>query len=181
MRGTLAGFVNGVVFTVALALAAVLVAVETGVVPSRASDKPSRIERWAANTSLKAAIARETRGTVDPLTPSDDNVAAGLKIYAANCVVCHGASDHKPSILSQGFYIRAPQLAKDGVEDDPESEAYWKVRYGIRFTAMPAFGERLSDDDLWRVAMFVKRMDKLPPAVDALWKKVPSAAATPAP
>jgi hypothetical protein len=29
--------------------------------------------------------------------------------------------------------------------------------------------------------MFLARMDKLPPAVDAAWKKIPSVATTPSP
>jgi hypothetical protein len=37
----------------------------------------------------------------------------------------------------------------------------------------------LKDEDIWKIAMFLKQMDKLPPAVDAQWKEVPSAAATP--
>jgi hypothetical protein len=90
-----------------------------------------------------------------------------------------GASDAKPSKLAQGFYIEAPLLAKDGVEDDPESASFWTVKHGIRFTAMPSFTTTLKEEDIWKIAMFLKRMDKLPPAVDDEWKKVPSVAATP--
>ena len=90
----------------------------------------------------------------------------------------HGASDAKPSNLAQGFYIEAPQLAKDGVEDDPEAVSFWKVKHGIRFTAMPSFAPTLQDEQIWKIAMFLKQMDTLPPAVEAEWKKVPSVAAT---
>ena len=36
----------------------------------------------------------------------------------------------------------------------------------------------LQDEQIWKIAMFLKRMDMLPPTVDAEWKKVPSVAAT---
>jgi len=49
----------------------------------------------------------------------------------------------KPSNLAQSFYIEAPQLAKDGVEDDPEAVSFWKVKHGTRFTAMPSFAPRM--------------------------------------
>ena len=62
-----------------------------------------------------------------------------MHLYAENCAICHGASDAKPSNPAQGFYIEAPQLAKDGVEEDPEAASFWKVKHGIRFTAMPSF------------------------------------------
>ena len=43
---------------------------------------------------------------------------------------------------------------------------------------MPSFAATLQDEEIWKIAMFLKQMDKLPPTVDAEWKKVPSVAAT---
>jgi hypothetical protein len=81
-------------------------------------------------------------------------------------------------MLAEGFYIKAPLLAKHGVEDDPEAETYWKIAHGIRFSAMPAFESRLTDAEMWQLTQFLKRMDALPAGVEAQWKRVPSAAAT---
>lgn len=173
------GFINGVIFTLALLLAAGFAAVYLGVLPAGADVKASRLERWAANASLGATIARETKGVSDPLQPTDANLIDGVHLYGQNCAFCHGAADEAESTPAKGLYIRAPQLAKDGVEDDPESETYWKVVHGIRFTAMPAFGATLSDDDVWKLALFLKRMDALPAAAQAEWKKVPSSAPSP--
>lgn len=167
-------FVYGIAFTVALFALAGYVAVVFGLIPVGADTKIPGFERWAANTSLDATIERETKGIANPLSPTDANLTDGVHTYAKNCAVCHGAADAKPSLLAQGFYIRAPQLAKHGVEDDDESETYWKVEHGIRFSAMPAFGTTLSSDDAWKVTMFLKRMDSLPAAVEAQWKRVPS-------
>jgi mono/diheme cytochrome c family protein len=175
------GFINGVIFTLALLAGGGYVAVLLSVMPAGADRKPSRLERWAANTSLRATIARETKGSSDPLQPTDANLIDGIRLYGQNCAVCHGAADAAQSTIAKGFYIRAPQLAKDGVEDDPETETYWKVAHGIRFTAMPAFGTTLSEDDIWKLALFLKRMDALPAAAQAEWKKVPSSAPSPAP
>jgi len=95
------------------------------------------------------------------------------------------AQGPKPSNLAQGFYIEAPQLAKDGVEDDPEAVSFWKVKHGTRFTAMPSFAPRM------QVRADLENRDvpqgdgqapgRTPPAVDAEWKKVPSVAAAPPP
>jgi thiosulfate dehydrogenase len=102
-----------------------------------------------------------------------------VHLYAENCAICHGAADGKPSNPAQGFYIAAPQLAKDEVEDDSEAASFWKVKYGIRFTAMPSFAGTMQDEEIWKIAMFLKQMDKLPPIVGSEWKKVPGVAATP--
>jgi mono/diheme cytochrome c family protein len=170
------GFINGIVFTVALALGAGFVAIQFGLIRAGADAKPDALERWAANTSLHATLRRATKQLQNPLEPSDANLIDGVHLYAANCAVCHGASDGKPSKLAQGFAVEAPMLATDGVEDDPVAVSYWKVKHGIRFTAMPSFSTTLSDEDDWKIAMFLSKMDHLPPAVEAEWKKVPSAA-----
>ncbi|GAC1563868.1 MAG: hypothetical protein NVS3B17_18760 [Vulcanimicrobiaceae bacterium] len=168
------GFINGIVFALALLVGVGLVAVVTGLLPAGADAKPSTLEETAAKTSLHATIARESAGLTDPIALSDENLIAGIKTYGANCAVCHGASDAKPSTLAKGFYIESPMLAKDGVEDDPDGGTFWKLKHGIRFSAMPAFGSTLADDDLWKVALFLKHMDKLPPAAEAAWKALPS-------
>jgi thiosulfate dehydrogenase len=167
-------FSSGIAFTVALLAAAGYVAVRAGLIPAGADQKPGRMERWAASTSLDATIDRETKNFSNPVGPADANLIDGVHAYAANCAVCHGAADGKASNLAKGFYIRAPQLAKRGVEDDDESETFWKIEHGIRFSAMPSFSATLSTDDAWKIAMFLKRMDKLSPAVEAKWKAVPS-------
>ena len=170
------GFINGVVFTLAALLAAVIAGVWFGVLPSGADEKPLPFERMAAKRSLHASMTRDTAGVEIPLQPTEENLLAGVKLYGANCAVCHGAADAKASNLAKGFYIESPMLAKDGVEDDPESITHWKLVHGIRFTAMPAFKTTLSDEDLWKVSLFLKHMDNLPRVVDAAWKHLPSVA-----
>jgi thiosulfate dehydrogenase len=172
-------FIIGIVFTLVMLVGAGFVAVKTGILPANADGKPTPLEEWAATTALQAAIQRDSKGLSNPLQPSDDNLIAGVHLYAANCAICHGTSDAKPSKLAQGFYIEAPEFAKDGVEDDPEPALFWTVKHGIRFTAMPSFTTTLPDEDIWKIAMFLKHMDKLPSAVDTEWKRLPSVTATP--
>src|SRR4029077_3797627 len=126
-------------------------AVTFGLVPANADGSASGLERWAARTSLRATIRREASSAPNPVTSTDDNLSAGMKLYATNCMLCHGASDGKASNVAHGLYQHAPQLGDRGVEDDPESEIYWKVDHGIRFTGMPAFGGSLTDTQLWQL------------------------------
>jgi thiosulfate dehydrogenase len=174
-------FLSGIIFTLVVLAGVGYFAVRAGIVPANADSKPAALESWVANTALHAALERDTKELKNPIQPSDENLITGVHLYAENCSICHGASDAKPSKLAQGFYIEAPQLAKDGVEDDPEAASFWKVKHGIRFTAMPSFTTTLQDEEIWKIAMFLQQMDKLPPTVDTEWKKVPSVAATPPP
>ena len=83
--------------------------------------------------------------------------------------MCHGGSDGAASSIARGLAPNAPQLAKDGVEDDPEGETYWKIAHGIRFTGMPAFRETLSDGEIWQIVLFTKHMNSLPSGIQQAW------------
>ena len=166
----------GAGLVIVLGLIVAYAAISFGVVPANSDAKPSGLERWAARTSLNATIRRQMSTTQNPLPVTDENLTAGLKLYATNCMACHGASDGKASNIAHGLYQPAPQLGDRGVEDDPNGEIYWKVQHGIRFTGMPSFGKTLTDTQLWQLVMFLKQMDKLPPAVATAWKKEPTQA-----
>ncbi|MBV9718465.1 MAG: cytochrome c [Candidatus Eremiobacteraeota bacterium] len=168
------GFVLGVVAAlVAIALCA-YIGVKAGALPANADAKPSKLERWMASTSLHATMAREAPRAPDPLTFNDANLIAGIRLYAQNCAVCHGAADGNPSAIARGLYQHPPQLAQDGVEDDPEGVTYWKVDHGIRFTGMPSFGKSLDPTQIWQLALFLKHMDALPPAAKRAWSALAS-------
>ena len=101
--------------------------------------------------------------------PTEENLTAGLALYEKNCQVCHGGSDGAASSIARGLAPNAPQLAKDGVADDPEGETYWKIAHGIRFTGMPAFRETLSDGEIWQIVLFTKHMNSLPSGIQQAW------------
>jgi thiosulfate dehydrogenase len=172
MRGVVLGAIAALVV---LGLA-VYIGIEAGMMPANADAKPSRLERWAARTSLRATLAREAPRTTPPIARDDVNLIAGIRLYAADCGVCHGASDGEPSAIARGLYQRPPQLAKKGVEDDPEGVIFWKIDHGIRFTGMPSFVKTLREEQIWQVTLFLKHMDGLPPAPQRVWKAVKSEA-----
>jgi mono/diheme cytochrome c family protein len=169
-RGVILGIVAALVV---LGLGA-YIGIEAGMMPANADAKPSKLETWAARISLRATLARGASAAAPPIALTDANLIAGIKLYAANCAICHGASDGKPSRVASGLYQHPPQLAKDGVEDDPEGETYWKIQHGIRFTAMPSFGKALDDRQKWQLTLFLKHMNGLPPAPQRVWKAIKS-------
>ena len=57
--------------------------------------------------------------------------------------------------------------------DDPVPMTFVVVKHGIRYTGMGAWQGLMPDDDMWRVALFLNRVESLPPAVEAAWRPVP--------
>ncbi|HEY3349014.1 MAG TPA: c-type cytochrome [Thermoanaerobaculia bacterium] len=163
------GFILGIVAAVAALVAAGYLFVVSGALPSGQDSKPGRLEKWAANASLRATMRREAQGLKSPIEPSEDNLVAGVALYRAHCQVCHGGADGAMSSIAKGLSPKAPQLAKDGVEDDPEGVTYWKIAHGIRFTGMPAFRETLSEREMWQLSLFASRLNSLPPRARSTW------------
>jgi hypothetical protein len=42
-----------------------------------------------------------------------------------------------------------------------DGELFWIAKHGIRMTGMPAFGHDHSDEDLWKIVAFVRKLDDL--------------------
>lgn len=176
----LKGFIIGVVATIVILLVVAYVGVTQGLlIPANADAKPSQMERWMASRSLDATIAREMPTQANPVAATDNNYETGIKLYALNCAACHGVPNERPSTIAIGLYQHAPQLARHGVEDDPEGETFWKIKHGIRLTGMPSYTLSLSDEQIWTLALFLKHMNALPPGPQRIWQatKMPVAVA----
>ena len=168
------GFIFGILFTIIVIVAGGYLVLRNGLIPANADASPRWFETWAADTSLDATLDREAPKGANPVDLSDANLIAGIELYREHCAICHGTAkgDASASPVAKGEYPRPPQLATDGVEDDPEGFSYWKIKHGIRWTGMPSWESTLSDQQIWTLALFLKHMDKLPAAAEQAWQSV---------
>jgi thiosulfate dehydrogenase len=165
-------FIAGIITALVGLAVLVFVAVKFGLVPATADVPPPRMERMMANMGLDATIERDAPKPPYPFVSSDAAIIAGAKLYTQHCAMCHGSGTGDPNILAKGLYIRPPQFAKHGVDDDPEGETYWKIEHGIRFTAMPSYKGGLTEEQIWQLTYFMKNLpDHLPPQAHAEWRK----------
>jgi len=167
-------FLLGVLAAIIAALFCGYLVLRLGLVPANADANPGWFETWAAGVSLDATLKREAPKISNPVALSDDNLIVGIKLYGQHCAICHGTAqgDASASPVAKGLYPRPPQLATDGVEDDPEGYSYWKLEHGIRLTGMPSWKDALTSQQMWTLALFLKHMDKLPPAPEQAWENV---------
>lgn len=168
------GVIVGIVLALAVAVIGGYVLLKSGLIPANADATPSSLETWMARTSLDAAVGRNAAKGENPIPLNDQNLLDGIALFAQNCVICHGSSkgDASPSPIAKGLYQKPPQFASGGVEDDPEGVSFWKIKHGIRLTGMPSFAPTLNDTQIWTLALFLKHMDKLPPAAQEAWQGV---------
>ena len=170
----LRGFLLGVLATIVATAVCSYIVLSSGLVPANADAEPGWLEIWAADTSLEATLDREAPKGANPVALTGDNLVAGVELYGRHCAICHGTAQGSASAspVAKGLYPQPPQLATDGVEDDPEGFSFWRIKHGIRWTGMPSWGNTLTDEQIWTIALFLKHMNKLPSAAEQAWQKV---------
>jgi thiosulfate dehydrogenase len=167
------GFILGLVVAALILVGGVYTVVKRGLLPAGQDVKPVALEKWAAKTSLRATIQREAFGLNNPCRPTTPTFrpAQPCTWPTARCAMEAPMErpPRSPRASLPSLTPNSPQLAKHGVEDDPEGTTYWKIAHGIRFTGMPSFRQSLSEREMWQLAAFAKHMDKLPPAAREAW------------
>jgi mono/diheme cytochrome c family protein len=110
-------------------------------------------------TFMQYGVAKAYAGKRSTLVRGPETVAAGRKIYQASCASCHGpdglgdgeaANALSPSPALLAYMIRRP-IAVD-------EYLLWTISDGgAQFdTKMPAFKDKLSRDDIWRVVAYMR-------------------------
>jgi thiosulfate dehydrogenase len=157
-------FILGVVITLLVLILGGLAYALLGYMSTNADATPSRLEGRIAGSALDASMERHAPRVNSPIPPTDSNLIDGMKLYTMNCSECHGTLDNKPSPLEHSFYPPVPQIVLHPL-DDPEWHIYYAISSGIRYTGMPSWNKALSDEDRWKVTLFLSHLEKLPPAV----------------
>src|SRR6476661_4036469 len=115
------GFIAGVISSILVVIVGAYVVLQSGLIPVNADAKPGGLELWAAGTSLQATLRNQAPNQTNPVALSSDNLIEGISLYGQHCAICHGtaAGASSASPVAKGLYPAPPQLAEDGVEDDP--------------------------------------------------------------
>ena len=116
------------------------------------------------STGFVASTEEET-----PEAPSTSGIAAGMTTYAANCAVCHGdAGQGHPDWQSSNAdgTLNPPPLNGDGhTWHHSDGVLYRIVRDGGAIpsqpnfkSGMPAFGDKLSQEEIVSVLAYIKSL-----------------------
>jgi mono/diheme cytochrome c family protein len=127
------------------------------------ADAPhTKLVHWAILNLRDRSIAIRARDIAVPGNLSDQKtITTGASLYAEMCSGCHLAPGMEKTEISQGLYPQAPQLAL-GLD-------------GVKMTAMPAWGRTHSDELIWDMVAFVRKLPSLSPAqYQAIVKSAPA-------
>lgn len=162
---------NRTSITVMLTLAAVLtgaavtavVVVAGGLYDVGATTQHTQPVYSLLETTMKRSVRQRAADIVPPPLSQPGLIARGAACYRDHCVQCHGGPGVAPGPVGMSMQpLPGPLL--DASRRWHEREIYWITRHGIRMSGMPAWGMRLSEQELWAVVGFIARMPSLSPA-----------------
>lgn len=106
----------------------------------------------------------EYQGLTNPLEGDSDAIAAGETIYTTNCATCHGESGQGDGPAAEGLDPKPADFTDQPMMMDlSDGYLFWRVTEGGAFepfnSAMPAWGQALSEDERWQVISYIRTLD----------------------
>lgn len=115
--------------------------------------EPTRLEALVASGLLTTKLRITHQREQSPIAATSADIDRGKQLYQQQCSFCHGEAAGKPGMLASSFSPRPPQFAVKAASRPTWMNAYL-IRHGIRWSAMPSFGN-LSEADAWRIALYL--------------------------
>jgi cytochrome c553 len=131
-----------------------------GLVGCKASP-PSKLETKTV-AFAKHHIFVGNKSQKNPLPATRENWADGKEAFSHYCVACHGMDGQSTGVpFVDHVSPPIPSLASEDVQRYTDGQLKWILDNGIRPSGMPGSKGILSDDELWSIIIFLRR---LPPA-----------------
>jgi mono/diheme cytochrome c family protein len=167
--GTLLSIIGALAIIVAAAAAVYFLG---GFYNVAATQEDPWIVKKALEEVREASINRYAPRDTPPVAMEDPAVVqAGARAYAKlGCIHCHGTPVGDDwSKFSEGLHPGAADL-KTEVRELTAEQIFWVVKNGINMTGMPSFGRpEVTDDEIWKVAAFVKQFPDVSPDSYKAW------------
>jgi mono/diheme cytochrome c family protein len=130
-----------------------------------AKTEPHPLEVFIARKIRHLAIPIEQRNTQNPIPLSPDVIKESLAHFADHCALCHANDGSGQTPIGKNVNPKAPDLRLPDIQKMSDGEIFWVIHNGIRFTAMPAWGESdpAEDKDSWKLVHFIRHLPQLTP------------------
>ena len=127
--------------------------------------EPHALEVFIARQVRHLAIPIEQRDAQNPIPFSPDVIKESLAHFADHCALCHANDGSGQTPIGKNVNPKAMDLRLPDIQSMSDGEIFWVIHNGIRFTAMPAWGEGdpAEDKDSWNLVHFIRHLPQLTP------------------
>jgi mono/diheme cytochrome c family protein len=130
-----------------------------------ARDEPWRIEAFFARHVRILAIPASARELRNPVPSSIPGLQQGMAHFADHCAICHANDGSGRTTIGMNTYPKSPDMREQNTQSLTDGELYYVIRNGIRFTAMPGWGEgeTVDDEETWNLVHFIRHLPAIRP------------------
>jgi copper transport protein len=102
---------------------------------------------------------------VNPIAPNAESIAIGQQLYQDNCLSCHGVTGLGDGPVGRTLNPRPADLTQHTLPGvHPDGRLYEWITNGMPGTVMPAFDERLGDEERWHLVNYIRTLAQPMPA-----------------
>lgn len=154
-------YLIGAVTVIALLIVGYLIFIYSGIYNISAMVHHDKLTHWMMNTVRENSIKHNAEDDIKMPNLSDTSlIRMGFVHYREMCVGCHGGPGIEQSEIAKGLYPNPPMLSKV-IKDWTPQQLFWITKNGLKMTGMPAFGITHTDDMIWAIVAFTKKLPTL--------------------
>lgn len=115
----------------------------------------------AAKTSSPAElISASAKQLKSPIAETSEILEAGRSLFLQRCSACHGENGIAQTEFAVAMPSKPADLKSPQVAALTEGEIYTAINDGFKTSGMPGFKNRLSDEAIWKLALYVKKLSR---------------------
>jgi len=120
--------------------------------------KPGHIDQRVAQF-VKHEITIGGSEVRNPLSATRANIREGERHFGHHCAVCHGLDGQATGVpFADNMSPPVPPLASHGVQEYRDGQLRWIIGNGISPSGMPAWDGVLSDDEIWKIVLYIRHL-----------------------
>ena len=119
---------------------------------------PGRLET-SVMQGAKRRLTVGGRSDVNPVPPTEENIHAGQRNFAAYCMVCHGLDGQNTGVpFADRMAPTVPPLNSAPVQAYTDGQLHWIIQNGIFPSGMPASKDLFRDEEIWQLVDYIRHL-----------------------
>jgi mono/diheme cytochrome c family protein len=120
--------------------------------------KPGSFETKFVN-GWKHRISVGDKDVKNPVADTKENVTEGQGHFGHHCQVCHGNDGQNTGVpFAENTSPPVANLSSKMVQSYTDGQLKWIIKHGIQPSGMPAFLDDPSDDEQWKIVLFIRHL-----------------------
>jgi mono/diheme cytochrome c family protein len=137
-----------------------LIVMYSGTVNVGVTESHSGLTKWVFSTTMERSVKSRAGDIEAPDLTNEEMIREGAEHYMRMCQGCHGFPGRERS--GRAIEPAPPHLyEKEEIEEWSPAEQFWITKNGIMMTGMPAWGTSHSDEDIWHIVAFLRKLPEI--------------------